>query len=274
MTEFEQVLQDCLFDLERGASSVDECLARYPKYARQLEPVLLTGAYLSHGSEARISDAFRARVRARLIQQMHAHPRRRARSGFLFMRLATSLAAIMLALLVSGTVYAQSALPGDALYTWKLASENAWRAVSPDPIGTDLAIVERRLEELMVVRDDPGLYAQALNAYRDVVARLTSEINSGNQARILGVLDTQREKLEQAGIFLQPPQPEQEIVPPFIAPTPTSATTPMPILATPQVDLTDLPPIVPTVQVFPDVTPTDPVLPDLIPTTDVLPPIP
>ncbi len=138
MTEFEKVLQECLLTLERGDSDVDECLSRHPRHALQLKPILLTTEYLERGRKARPSAAFKARVRAKLTQQMRAHPRKRTQFNFMFMQLAANFAVIVLAFLVVGTAYAQSAFPGDAFYNWKLTSENVWRAVSPDPVGTDL----------------------------------------------------------------------------------------------------------------------------------------
>ena len=280
MTEFERALQECLRDLEQGYSSVDECLRRYPKHAQQLEPILLTSAYLQRGREARPSAAFKTRVRTKLIQQMYAHPRKSARSNFVFMRLAVSLAAVMLALLVAGTAYAQGVLPGDAFYPWKLASENTWRAISPDPIGTDLAIAERRVNELIAVRDDPTRYSQALKAYLEVVDRLKSEVDTVNEAYILTVLDSQIEELNQSGIPL--PQTDQSIIPPSEEPTmtsistPTPTPTPLPVLETPQVDPTNVPQIVPTIQVppEPEILPTIQAPPKIIPTIEVPPLIP
>ena len=61
MTEFEKVLQECLLDLESGASDVGECLGRYPEHALDIEPVLLTSLDLERGREARPSAAFKAR---------------------------------------------------------------------------------------------------------------------------------------------------------------------------------------------------------------------
>jgi hypothetical protein len=275
MTEFEEALQECLHDVEQGNSSVDECLMRYPKYAQQLEPVLLTSAYLQYGSEARPSAAFKARVRTKLVQQMYAHPRKPTRSNFVFMRVAVSLAALVLALLVAGTAYAQSALPGSAFYAWKLASENVWRTVSSDPVETDLAIAERRMDELISVSNNPALYSQVLESYLEVTDRLKSEINAENEARILAVLDSQIKELNQSGI---PEQPNQNILPQFEGPTltPTVAptATPLPIGVTPQVNPTDLPNIVPTIQVPPEIIPTTEVSPKIIPTIEIPPLIP
>src|SRR5574341_2580908 len=113
MTEFEQVLEQCLGDLEGGATSVDQCLARHPEHAAHLKPILSIAAGLAQGRTLEPSAAFKARARAKLTLHMQAHPHKTARSGFAFWRLAASLAMITLALLAAGTTYAQSALPGD-----------------------------------------------------------------------------------------------------------------------------------------------------------------
>lgn len=275
MTEFETILDQCLRDLEQGAANVDECLSRHPNHALQLEPVLLTAQYLVHGQEARPSGAFKARVRSKVIQGMHAHPHKGIQFNFVFMRFATGLAAIVLALAIAGTAYAQGALPGEAFYSWKRASENAWRAVSPDPVGTDLAIAERRVDELIAVRDDPVLRSQALNAYLEVVARLQAELEAGDNTRILQVLDAQTEELNDSGILLpQLDQPNQEVLPPFIEPTATPIAIPTSIPEIPQInptsvnplplDPTAIPSLLPEI---PQVKPTD--LPDIIPTIEV-----
>lgn len=286
MTEFEKALAECLRDLEQGASSVDECLRRHPGYALQLEPVLLTAAYLQHGREARPSAAFKARVRAKLTQDMKAYPRKTFSFDFVSMRPAASLLVIVLAFVITGTAYAQSALPGDAFYAWKRASENAWRAVSPDPVKTDLALANRRVDELIAVRDDPALHAEALQGYLEVTARLKSEMNAENEARILPALESQIEELNDAGIPV--PQLDQNVRPHLDEPLPAPVVTVPPVTEIPQVNPTspaptdpallpelppviptELPNIVPTVQAPPNIIPTD-----LIPTIDIPPLIP
>jgi hypothetical protein len=308
MTEFEMALEQCLLDLEGegGASNLDECLSRYPQHAQQLEPVLVTHMYFERVGEARPSAAFKARVRAKLTQQMQAYPRRRSsRFNFAFMRLAANLAILLLALLAAGTVYAQSALPGEPFYEWKLASENTWRAVSSDPVRTDLAIAERRMNELIAVRNDSVLQPQALNAYLEAAARLRSETNAENEALILQALHSQVEALTESGITV--PEiinegllPElNETLPTLVSPIATL----LPLTEFPQVDPTSavsaeatpipsevteryptpLPNIVPTVQAIPSLIPTVQVppiilptiqLPDIVPTIQVPPLIP
>jgi hypothetical protein len=272
MSEFERVLQQCLQDLEQGVSNVEECLRRHPQQAVELEPILLTSVYLARGREAWLSPAFKARVRTRLIQQMYAHPRKSTQFGLLFMRLVAGLAAVMLTLLVAGTAYAQRALPGESFYAWKMASENAWRMVSPDPLGTDLALAERRMEELIAVRHDPLLQAQTLAAYLQVVERLKAQADTVNGGHIQEVLDAQAEDLSQLGVL--PEELTPIVVPPLESPTVTPVTTPLPVLETPHVIPTELSPVVPTVEVVPEVLPTLPDPPKPVPTIEIPPILP
>ena len=273
MTEFEQVLQDCLRDLEQGALSLEDCLTRYPRYAAQLEPVLQASVYLSHGREARVTNAFKARVRTRLLQELYAHPRRKARSAFPFLRLATGLALALLVFLAAGTAYAQGALPGQTFYAWKLASENVWRAVSPDPVEADIAISQRRVDELVAVSHDPVLSIDVLKAYIEVTDRLKQEMNAETEARILAILDTQMEALNRSGIL--PVEPEPVIVQPTVeptpisTPTPASTFTPLPVVQTPHVNPTDLPQVLPSVEVPTQLVPSVQEPPNVVPTLDI-----
>jgi len=259
MTEFEKVLEECLRDLDLGTATVDECLRRHPQYAPQLAPILFAGEALSRAGEAQPSAALKTRVRARLVRHMQEHPRRAARSGIVWMRLAASLAVVTLALLLTGTAYAQSVLPGSAFYSWKLASETLWRAVSSDPIDTDLAIADRRAEELIAVRNDPALYPQALQTYLEAADRLKLRMNADNEARIRLALDAQMQEFNQAGISL-PQEADPQVVPPALIPTNEP-----PLLATetPGAPLSDPPGILPTIQKPPK----------LVPTIEIPPPI-
>lgn len=276
MTEFENILEQCLLDLEMGIANVDECISRYPKHAPELGSVLLTHTSLERLGEARPSAAFKARVRAKLTQQMQAHPRKSGRFNFTFMRFATNFAVISLMLLGAGTAYAQSALPGDTLYDWKLISENAWRAVSSDPVRTDLAIAKRRMDELIAIGDNAQLYSQVLDAYLEVAARLKSEMTVENEALILQTLNSQVEDLKESGVPVPQNIDEEvlpqldEIVPTLVAPIrtllpsteipPVNETLPISTPSAPEV-------ILPSLTKLPPDSPTD--LPEVIPTVQV-----
>ncbi len=261
MTDFERILEECLLDLERGASNLEGCLARHPEHVAQLKPILLTAARLEEGRALRPSPAFQARARARLTLHMQAHPRRKPAS-FPFSRLALSMAALLLALLATGTALTQSALPGNALYDWKLTSERAWRAAAPDKLEVDLDLLGRRADEMVAVAGEPALYAQALEGYQEALSRLPLQADAEAQTRILAVLASQQEKFTNAGVSIpeldtylgeleqHAPKPSQLPVPTLV---PTAA-----------------PAAIPTIPVPTKVIPTAPVPPPPIPT----PPIP
>ncbi len=274
MRDFELVLDECLDQLESGASDVETCLTRNPEYASRLRPILLTAERFEVSQDVYAPEALKRRARARLVQYMQAVPRTRRTHKAAVMRFAMGLAVIMLALVTAGTVHAQNVLPGDLFHGWKLASEQAWRMVSSDPLGTDIAIAERRLDELIAVQHDPLLQAAALKAYLEASARLTSEMDAVNQERIQSSLVSQRERLLNTGILvpgIENEAPTDIPVPgledetltdssdiPAITPTPA---TPTPAIPTPG--------LLPT---LPIVDPTE--LPDLIPDVDITPLLP
>jgi hypothetical protein len=210
MKRFEDVLHQCLDELQDGVSTLDECLARHPEHAAQLEPLLRTAARIRKGGMIQPSPAFKARARARLTLHMQAHPRRVTHSIFSFRKLAAGLTALLLAFLVTGTVYAQEALPGDTLYSWKLASESAWRLVSPSSVRTDFVIANRRIEEINATVNDPNRRAQALEGYKAVKNRLESELDR----EILENILPQVEELDDY---------PDDILPTIVPPTATSS---------------------------------------------------
>jgi hypothetical protein len=97
-------------------------------------------------------------------------------------------------------------------------------------------------------------------------------MNPANEARILSVLDVQAEELSQLDILPEGPAPD--LVPPFEESTATPVETPLPALETPQVNSTELPQILPTLEVVPETLPTVPDPPKIIPTLEIPPPIP
>lgn len=265
MNDFDQVLDDCLGQIASGASSLDECLARHPEYSARLRPLLQTAGRLERGRELQPSPAFKARGRAQLTTYMQAHPRHVKRPLPPFWRAAISLATLAMAFVVTGTAFAQNALPGQPLYGWKLSSEQAWRAVAPDPVSVDLHLADRRTDELRAVAPNADREAQASNGYREVLSRLETESDAHNSERIMERLRSHQEKLSAAGItipelnvYLSPsssaPAPASP-APPDLSPTavPTTAPKSMPA-AVPTAVPAIIPPII-VATVIPDLQP-------------------
>ena len=201
MNEFELALDDCVRELTKGSSTLEQCLARYPQHSAQLKSLLDAGVRLQQGRELRPSAAFKESARAKLMDHAHAHPRRPGKSHApILLRMMVGIAALLILFLATGTAFAQDALPGGALYPWKLSSERAWRAISPDPVNVDLQIADRRADELIVVYQDQGREATALTGYHDALNRLEADNNAKGDARILQTLDTHHDRLTKAGI--------------------------------------------------------------------------
>ncbi len=200
MNELDTILEECLDQFMNGASTLDECLARHPEHAAQLRPLLMAALRAQEGRVVTPSPAFRARTRAQLMQHAQAHPR--SKPGTVFWRVAVSMVAVVMGFLVTGTAYAQRALPGEALYHWKLTSEHVWRSVSPDPLGVDLGLANRRVDEMVAVAGDEVRVVEALDGYKALLIQFQSDPTVSHQNRIAPVLASHRDTLAQAGLLI------------------------------------------------------------------------
>lgn len=200
-TNLETILDVCANEIAEGRASLDDCLRRYPEHAAQLKPLLTAATLLSRARAVVPDPAYKARARAQLTIHMQQHPQRR-RVSPIFWRFSIALATVMLLFLASGTAFAQGARPGDALYNWKLTSEYVWRMTSADPLGVDLALADRRMNELVwAVRSGDELRQErAMQRYEKVLLKLYQGTNERDRARILPALQSQYEMLVEAGV--------------------------------------------------------------------------
>jgi hypothetical protein len=198
--ELETVLDICLSQIEDGESDIDECLALYPEQAAELEPLLKAATRLSRGREVIPDPAYKARTRAKLSIYMQQNPQRK-RVSPIFWRVAIGVMTMLIAFLATGTSFAQSALPGDQLYDWKLTSENVWRMTSSDQLGVDLTLSNRRVQEIVVVSGNQARQQRALENYQKLLVKFNATKNEKARARILPVLRAQHEALIKAGVL-------------------------------------------------------------------------
>ncbi len=124
-SDLSSLLEECIRELQAG-SNPEEILARYPKYARQLRPLLETAAWTKKvGASVIIPDDAQANSRKAFTSRQSTRQTRAAFRRF-NPRLAFSIAAIILILVLGffGTRIASAqALPGDTLYPVKIAWE-------------------------------------------------------------------------------------------------------------------------------------------------------
>lgn len=147
---FEDVLGQCLADIEEGQATVEECLARHPEFREELAPLLALAVKLHVASDlalsARAKEAIRERVTHLPLPQPAplALPRLQARAAY---ALATALLALLL--LGGGLALASAgSLPGEPLYSLKRTSEQVALTLLPGQEPTlRLEFAERRLQE-------------------------------------------------------------------------------------------------------------------------------
>ncbi|MDE3090214.1 MAG: hypothetical protein KGJ80_12600 [Chloroflexota bacterium] len=235
MSDLERVWEDCLEKIEQGGATRDDCLARYPQHAAELRRMFAAADALARGNQLRPSAAFQAEARARLIEHMRAHPRARpSRRAVPVYRLAFAMALLLLLVVSGGTGLAQAAMPGDWLYDLKIASEQVWRAATPDPLSADLAIANRRVDEMTRVAGNPRAETIAREGYARALANLAAQMESSSREQVLRELMAQEDVLNRSGLTV----PELNRL--LSAPNP-SPTLPLPTPALPRATLTRRP---------------------------------
>lgn len=154
-TDFDSALEFCLSAIRLGRMTRDECLALYPDFAVQLQPLLRRAASLTSMPrpvmQPEVRKALEWRLRARMAQvpaPRRAPPPRTS----LTVRWASIVIALTLALGMAGLATlaaAASSLPGDFLYPVKRWSEtvSVQFANDADRAGVHLSIAQRRLNE-------------------------------------------------------------------------------------------------------------------------------
>ncbi|HSB00811.1 MAG TPA: hypothetical protein VLE49_09180 [Anaerolineales bacterium] len=197
--DLETILDSCLYQIEEGESSIDECLRRYPEHASELKPLLQAATKLARGREVVPDPSYKARARTQLNVYMQQHPQRR-RVSPLFWRFSIVAVTVLTLFLVSGTAFAQGALPGDAFYSWKLTSEDVWRLTSSDPLGVDITLSNRRVSELVSVSGDQARRARAVENYQKMLVKFNAEQDQKKRERVLPILRAQHDELVKAGI--------------------------------------------------------------------------
>ncbi|HET9591022.1 MAG TPA: hypothetical protein VFO91_19705 [Anaerolineales bacterium] len=201
MNKIDIIFEKCLEQIQSGDSTLEECVARYPEHAPELTSLLRTSSRLARAGTVMPSPVFKARTRTELNAYIQSHPRGKRPVPFVW-RLTFNAVTTLLAFFILGTAIAQRALPGDTLFPWKLTSERVWRAVSIDRLATDLTLSNRRVRELVRVYDDEGRRARAVENYQQMLVRFKADQDVRHQERIIPVLRTHQESLNQLGISI------------------------------------------------------------------------
>ena len=138
--EFDNILDECLERILAGGETVEQCLARYPEQAAELEPLLRTSLFAKKAAEIKPRPEFRERARYQMRAALQEMAEKRERRFSLFSwqpRWATVVVTVLVLLLASsGTVAAAgNSMPDGPLYPVKLATERVRLALTPSALG-------------------------------------------------------------------------------------------------------------------------------------------
>ena len=85
MNEYDVILDECVDLIASGESSLAECLASYPEYAAQLEPILITVVCLQdEGRNVIPPPSLRSRIRGELDHAMKKKHKQKSRVPVFF----------------------------------------------------------------------------------------------------------------------------------------------------------------------------------------------
>jgi len=175
----EDILANCIDEIQAGKCTLEDCLARYPHLGDELRPLLKIALGIQ-AEEVTPSPEFIQRARKRLLEVMQpsvAPTERRGMDIFGWLKpLALArrpiIAVIIVALLAGGgtTAYAaQGSLPDDTLYPVKMVTEKARLVLTPSDAGKaglHIAFAGRRVQEMaeMGRRGEAGEMARLATA--------------------------------------------------------------------------------------------------------------
>jgi uncharacterized membrane protein YgcG len=219
----EIILDECLAEIESGRSTIADCVARYPDMAAEIEPLLRVGAVLYEVKiaplPARDVRAIRGRVLGR-VAECRSPREASPRTGMWRLLWASTqptrvggLAIALVVVLLVGTLgtyqVAASSLPGDSLYSMKLASESLALTLAPNAAAQAVlhaSFAARRVDEAVQGRQRGSQWqAAALQTATQELDRADIALRQAESAgqsipweRIAGAIDSGEQKLASA----------------------------------------------------------------------------
>ena len=124
--EFDNIFNECLEHLLTGQETIEQCLQRYPAYAKELEPLLRTVVLMHKVADVKPSEEFRARARYQMQLKMAQAESPKKRMTRVMPRWAVAVCTAMLVFVLGGSAVLASkkVMPGNLLYAVKLTTEN------------------------------------------------------------------------------------------------------------------------------------------------------
>ncbi len=213
-TSWETTLEACLTDLQAGRATLDECLAKYPNHAAELEPLLRVAARLQQAPSPTLRPEARLHIKARLqdrARQLPSRPQHRQSApalNVLRWAFTVGLTVLILSVVTSGAIRASGSLPGEPLYSVKTINEQfeSWFTSAPQRPEMHLKFAQRRLDEIMAmghlgIVDDLAIIKME-SEMRQAIELLPTLPNSHKQQVIQKLLEqSQRQQIVLSSIL-------------------------------------------------------------------------
>jgi len=230
--QFENILDECLETLLTGGGTMEECLRRYPEYAADLEPLLLTALGVNRAVDVKPSPEFKTRARYQLqLKMAEAAAPRRASFWSLQPKWALATMAVLLVFLMGGgtVLAADGSMPGNVLYPVKIAAENVSLLLTGDEYKkAELysTLAERRVDEMVWVVENgktnyieiiAGKFERVMQTLNGLALNLTTEpalMLTAGSAESFGAAVAEDSKAATG----------ETVLPPLAAPPPTATT--------------------------------------------------
>ncbi len=198
--EFANIFDECLERILTGGETVEQCLASYPEYAAELEPLLQTALSAREALDIAPRPEFKERARHQILTELRDMKERKQRRFSLFgwqPQWATAAIAVLVLLVASGGTVAAAgnSMPDQSLYPVKLAAERVRLALTPSELGKAeyyAELVDRRVNEIVGMADKGKL---------EQVEKTTERLN--NQLMAMAVLVSTEEGAP--GVLTVPP---------------------------------------------------------------------
>jgi hypothetical protein len=186
------ILDECVEKLLSGQETPEQCLARYPEYAKELEPLLRTTVLMQKAVDVKPSAEFRIRAR-NLMQAKMAESKAQAaatpaRARRFMPRWAVAVGATALIFILGGSTVlaAAGSMPGNPLYAVKLGVEDLRVTLArSDETKVELytAMADTRVNEMTWMASnnrtqDMPAAADRLDNYYANIGALTSTTNA------------------------------------------------------------------------------------------------
>lgn len=237
--EFDNILDECLERMLTDGETAEQCLARYPQWAKELEPLLLASTFARKASSVKPRPEFRERARYQMRAALQEMAEKRERHFSLFRwqpQWVTAVIAVVVLVVASGGTVAASgnSMPDEILYPVKLATERVRLTLTPSSLGKAefyMEMADRRVAEIIVMAnrgksEHVEQVARRLNVYLAQAADLVAARNGGDGVVMAPLPAAAPERAPSAEAAL--PAPAPAVIPEKAPPERAVLTAPVP----------------------------------------------